>query len=176
MTMTTNKIKAARIAAGLTQAEVYELLHIPLRTLQDWENDRRKTPEWAERLIIEKLNSFYKKGEDIMQITRKEINHLQSIAFEQFKAVHGLEVFGKDYNEISAFEISEGNKKTVELLHPEFFFTDNFYSDLGFNPDKAKTVLLFTVNRQTKQLVWRNHLVKDSVPLTSAEVCEFYDV
>lgn len=170
-----NKIKAARIAAGLTQAEVYELLRIPLRTLQDWENDRRKPPEWAERLIIEKLNSFYKKGEYIMQITRKEINHLQSIAFEQFKAVHGLEVFGND-NEISAFEISEGNKKTVELLHPGFAFTDNFYTELGFNPDKAKTVLLFTVNRQTKQLVWRNRLVEDSVPLSSTEVCEFYDV
>lgn len=173
--MMTNKIKAARIAAGLTQAEVYELLRIPLRTLQDWENDRRKTPEWAERLIVEKLNSFYKKGENTMQITRKEINHFQLIAFEQFKAVHGLEVFGND-NEISAFEISEGNKKTVELLHPGFAFTDNFYSELGFNPDKAKTVLLFTVNRQTKQLVWRNHLVEDSVPLSSTEVCEFYDV
>lgn len=171
-----NKIKAARIAAELTQAEVYELLRIPLRTLQDWENDRRKTPEWAERLIIEKLNSFYKKGEDIMQITRKEINHLQSIAFEQFKAVHGLEVFDKDYDEISAFEISEGNKKTVELLHPGFAFTDNFYAELGFNPNKAKTVLLFTVNRQTKQLVWRNRLVEDSIPLTATEVCEFYDV
>ena len=110
-----------------------------------------------------------------MQITRKEINHLQSIAFEQFKAVHGLEVF-ENNNEISAFEISEGNKKMVELLHPEFAFTDSFYSDHGFNPDKAKTVLLFTVNRQTKQLVWRNHLVEDSVPLTATEVCEFYDV
>lgn len=50
-----NKIKAARIAAGLTQAEIYELLRIPLRTLQDWENARRKTPEWAERLIIKEL-------------------------------------------------------------------------------------------------------------------------
>ena len=50
-----NKIKAARIAARLTQAQVYELLGIPLRTLQDWENDRRKPPEWAERLIIKEL-------------------------------------------------------------------------------------------------------------------------
>lgn len=58
-----NKIKAARIAAGLTQAEVYELLRIPLRTLQDWENDRRKTPEWAERLIIEKLEQIKEEKE-----------------------------------------------------------------------------------------------------------------
>lgn len=56
-----NKIKAARIAAGLTQAEVYELLRIPLRTLQDWENERRTPPEWAELLIIEKLEQIKEK-------------------------------------------------------------------------------------------------------------------
>ena len=50
-----NKIKAAREAAGLTQAEVFEALRIPMRTLQDWENNRRKPPEWAERLIIKEL-------------------------------------------------------------------------------------------------------------------------
>lgn len=55
-----NKIKAARIAARLTQAQVYELLGIPLRTLQDWENDRRKPPEWVERLIIKELKKAAK--------------------------------------------------------------------------------------------------------------------
>lgn len=59
-----NKIKAARIAAGLTQAQVYELLRIPLRTLQDWENDRRKPPEWAERLIIKELKKAAKFDEN----------------------------------------------------------------------------------------------------------------
>ena len=56
-----NRIKAAREAAGLTQAEVYEVLHIPMRTLQDWENDRRTPPEWAELLIIEKLEQIKEK-------------------------------------------------------------------------------------------------------------------
>lgn len=51
-----NKIKAAREAAGLTQAEVFEVLRIPMRTLQDWENGRRTPPKWAERLITEKLS------------------------------------------------------------------------------------------------------------------------
>ena len=168
-------IKEAREKAGLTQAQVYKLIGVPVRTIQDWEAEKRQPPAWAERLIIEKLNTIVKKGENTMQITKKEINKLQAAAFEQFKANHGIEIFGNN-NEISAFEISEGNKKTVELLHPGFAFTDNFYAELGFNPNKAKTVLLFTVNRQTKQLVWRNRLVEDSVPMTSAEVCEFYDV
>lgn len=56
-----NRIKAAREAAGLTQAEVYEVLRIPMRTLQDWENERRTPPEWAERLIIEKLEQIKEK-------------------------------------------------------------------------------------------------------------------
>nr|DAJ77192.1 MAG TPA: helix-turn-helix domain protein [Caudoviricetes sp.] len=168
-------IKKAREKAGLTQAQVYKLIGVPVRTIQDWEAEKRQPPAWAERLIIEKLNTIVKKGENTMQITKKEINKLQAAAFEQFKANHGVEIFGND-TEIYAYEISEGTKKAVELLHPGFAFTDNFYSELGFNSDKAKTVLLFTVNRQTKQLVWRNRLVEDSVPLTATEVCEFYDV
>ena len=50
-----NKIKEARKAAGLTQREMSELLGIPMRTIQDWENDRRTPPDWAEKLILEKL-------------------------------------------------------------------------------------------------------------------------
>lgn len=50
-----NKLKAARIKAGLTQKEMSELLAIPKRTIGNWETDVRKPPEWAERLVLEKL-------------------------------------------------------------------------------------------------------------------------
>lgn len=56
-----SKIKDARLAAGLTQQAVFDLLGIPMRTLQDWENERRKCPPWAERLIIKELNDLAKK-------------------------------------------------------------------------------------------------------------------
>lgn len=115
-----------------------------------------------------------RKGKRKMQITKKEINKLQATAFEQFKAAYGLEIFRND-TEIYAYEISEGNKKTVELLHGGFCFTSNFYKELGFN-NNAKTVLLFSVNRQTKQLVWHNRVIENTSPMTPAEVCEFYDV
>lgn len=49
------KIKEARVAAGLTQKKVCELLGVPPRTLQDWEAGRRNPPAWAEALILEKL-------------------------------------------------------------------------------------------------------------------------
>ena len=49
------KIKEARVAAGLTQKKVCELLGIPPRTLQDWEAGRRNPPVWVEALVLEKI-------------------------------------------------------------------------------------------------------------------------
>lgn len=51
-------IKAARKAAGLTQQGMSDLLGIPKRTVQDWEGGKRTPPDWAERLIIEKLGAI----------------------------------------------------------------------------------------------------------------------
>ncbi|WP_462256590.1 helix-turn-helix domain-containing protein [Dialister invisus] len=55
-----NRIKAARLAAGLSQREMSELLRIPKNTITGWEQGRRTPPEYVERLIIEKLNSTIK--------------------------------------------------------------------------------------------------------------------
>lgn len=48
-------IKEAREAAGLTRPHMAELFRIPYRTLQNWELNERQCPEWAELLIVEKL-------------------------------------------------------------------------------------------------------------------------
>lgn len=59
-----NEIQKARKDAGLTQQEMSDLLLIPKRTIENWENDKRTPPIWAEKLIVEKLKSFgskYKK-------------------------------------------------------------------------------------------------------------------
>ncbi|MCI9545371.1 MAG: helix-turn-helix domain-containing protein [Lachnospiraceae bacterium] len=55
-----SKIKTARLKAGLSQAEMSRQFKIPVRTLQDWEAGKRSTPEWAELLIIEKLENISK--------------------------------------------------------------------------------------------------------------------
>ncbi len=55
-------IKEARTFAGLTQKQVYEVVGVPMRTLQDWENGRRTPPEWVERLVVEKLIGIKEKG------------------------------------------------------------------------------------------------------------------
>lgn len=51
-------IKEARRLAGLSQQGVTDTLGIPKRTLQDWESGRRTPPEWAEALVVEKLEKI----------------------------------------------------------------------------------------------------------------------
>lgn len=53
-------IKEYRQAAGLTQEEFSELFEIPLNTIKNWDSGRRSPPEWAEKLIIEKLERIKK--------------------------------------------------------------------------------------------------------------------
>lgn len=48
-------IKEARKKAGLTQAQMSELLEIPKRTIGDWETGTRKPPIYVEKLIIREL-------------------------------------------------------------------------------------------------------------------------
>lgn len=58
--MEATKIKQARLAAGLTQQAMADLLKIPKRTIENWEGGKRNPPEWAEILIVEKLKALTK--------------------------------------------------------------------------------------------------------------------
>ncbi len=62
-----NAIKKARLAAGLSQNQMADLMEIPVRTIQDWENDRRIPPRYVERLVIKELNEIAKKSESESQ-------------------------------------------------------------------------------------------------------------
>lgn len=48
-------IKQARKKAGLSQGEMSEKMLIPRNTISSWESERRKPPEWVERLVINEL-------------------------------------------------------------------------------------------------------------------------
>ena len=50
-----NRIKSARIAAGLTQSEMSKRFGIPLATIKRWDSGVSIPPEWAARLLLEKL-------------------------------------------------------------------------------------------------------------------------
>lgn len=44
-------IKEIRLTTGLSQAKFCEVLNIPKRTVQDWEQGLRKCPEYVAELI-----------------------------------------------------------------------------------------------------------------------------
>lgn len=52
------EIKKHRKAAGLTQQQFSELFEIPLATVKAWDCGQRYPPIWAEKLIIEKLETL----------------------------------------------------------------------------------------------------------------------
>lgn len=62
-----SRIKEARQQLGITQQKLSDLLGIPKRTIENWEAGSRKPPQWAERLILEKMKKM--KEEKIMKVT-----------------------------------------------------------------------------------------------------------
>ncbi len=57
-------IREAREAKGMSRNEVCEWLDIPYRTLQNWEIGARECPQWAERLIVEKILRGKENGQE----------------------------------------------------------------------------------------------------------------
>lgn len=51
------ELKEARMMTGLSQQKFGDYLHIPLRTIQDWEAGKRSCPEYVKELILYKLKS-----------------------------------------------------------------------------------------------------------------------
>lgn len=49
------KIKEIRKQLGLTQTDFGNLFGIPMRTIQEWENERRTPPQYIINLIEENL-------------------------------------------------------------------------------------------------------------------------
>lgn len=52
------EVKAARKAAGLTQAKMNQLMKVPVRTIQNWEAGDRIPPEYVQILVLEKLDKI----------------------------------------------------------------------------------------------------------------------
>lgn len=53
-------IKEIRNKTGLTQTGFGEMLNIPLRTIQNWENELRNPPDYVVELIMFKIKRIYK--------------------------------------------------------------------------------------------------------------------
>ena len=57
------KIKEARMAAGLTQKQMSDEMGIPKRTIEDWDRGKSSCPEWTERLIVAELKRIKERKE-----------------------------------------------------------------------------------------------------------------
>lgn len=51
-------VKEARIYAGLSQSGLSDLFGIPIDVIKSWESGRRNPTDWAEKLIVEKLQNI----------------------------------------------------------------------------------------------------------------------
>lgn len=58
-----NSILGKRMETGLSRAEMSRQFKIPIRTLENWDGGVSNPPEWAEILIIEKLNWIKEQNE-----------------------------------------------------------------------------------------------------------------
>ena len=51
-------LEKLRHRIGFTQREAAEYLEVPIKTLQKWEQGDRTPPLWAQKMVVEKLNSI----------------------------------------------------------------------------------------------------------------------
>lgn len=59
-----NEFKKARLAAGLTQRAMSEMMEIPKRTIESWENDVRQPPKYVKRFVLNELKQIAKNREN----------------------------------------------------------------------------------------------------------------
>lgn len=53
-----SKIKTARMATGLSQIKLANLLQIPRRNIENWESGINEPPAWVQTLLLEKLETL----------------------------------------------------------------------------------------------------------------------
>ena len=54
------KLKKAKKAAGLTQQKMADQMHIPKRTIEEWERGNNVPPEYVQRLVLNELQTLAK--------------------------------------------------------------------------------------------------------------------
>lgn len=52
-------IKSERVRLGLTQLQLSNITGVPVRTIQNWEENQRQCPDYVQKLIFDKLHSTF---------------------------------------------------------------------------------------------------------------------
>lgn len=107
-----NKIKEARLAARFSRPEVFRLIGIPVRTLDDWENERRTPPEWTERLVINEIKRLNK-----IKMEEKEMKNNEMVKY----LVHNEALTVTD---VTVFDTLEEANKEAEMLWDHLTYSE----------------------------------------------------
>ena len=55
-----SKIREFRSEHSLTQQKVADIIGMPKRSLEAWEEGKRTPPEWVDRLVLKELERYIK--------------------------------------------------------------------------------------------------------------------
>ena len=105
------KIKELRESVGMTRKEFAEYTGIPIRTLEDWEAERRIPPAYVPRLLAYKL-----KYEKILQknsLQNKDVNFIEDVDGLKIVLINDIRFKSRrkiDWNQI---------ENILKVKHPE---------------------------------------------------------
>lgn len=91
------KLKAARHATGLTQAELAERAQIPRRTIEGWEAGRMTPPDYVQRLVLAEVKRCNPGTTGRRHREHKGTRHANSPRYDGF----GMSLSGPEWSKLS---------------------------------------------------------------------------
>ena len=127
-----NRIKSARIAAGLTQGEMSKRFEIPLDTIKKWDSGAYTPPEWAAKLLLEKLQEV----KSMIKVTFDggQGRYADNAVNYMLADVDGVELYAEleipddadpdeyGYNELKEEIISQAKERGIDVGRLEFWW------------------------------------------------------
>lgn len=144
-------MKIKRQTAGLTQKQFAELFDIPLDTVKSWESGRRNPPEWAQNLILEKLDQIEQEQKKIdLLVIEPMISKYPVMSAIADKMDMLFKVICNPKNERK--DLSMVKKQIEELYNAYFAIRGNkgtlvYVEGIDDETNKVKTIYEFTKNK-----------------------------
>lgn len=87
-------IKEFRKLIGISQSKASKVLGLPLKTLQNWEQEIRSCPEWLEDIIVEKLSQWHEKDweENAEKYMEEFFNNNYHVVYVEYGKQKDMEV------------------------------------------------------------------------------------
>jgi len=111
-------IKELRKITGLSQTKFGEKYHIPLRTIQHWENETRKPAEYIVYLLERVISEDY----DMREI--KITGNIENSNDSDIKIVIGDQTLDHDISGWRYFSIEENADGIISQVHEDMEITD----------------------------------------------------